>query len=482
MSLFGIDISEHQNPQYIDYSTLCANLKWAIVREGYGMNRMDKFVKDHLSGFKKYGVPIIGVYHFIYATSEYEAEMNGKCCVDNLEALGLPKTTRVWCDFEYHTVDKAAEKGVKLGPTECQKFTEAFLKRVSEAGYPVGVYTNGDFYVNWYRRSLTGKYPIWLADYTGAPDYQCIIQQFGARVIPGYRYELDCNYLFDEQEIVSIQNTSSRPSSVTVDNLIDKVISLAKTEEGYREKASNYLLDEKYANAGSGNYTKYGRDMHQVQPSNMDFPAAWCDAFVDWLFWKIFGASLARRMLCGDFDDYTVVSANYYKRQGQWFTTPKKGDQVFFKNSGGICHTGLVTEVKDGKVCTIEGNSSNTVRSHEYAFGDSYIAGYGRPRYELAINEAPVATVQPSAPSTGSGLNKTEKFVGKVNVSENSTLNVRTWAGVEYPNIKSYPFLKRGNLVSVCDTVRDSNGSAWYYIKIANKYYGFVSAKYVERV
>jgi hypothetical protein len=63
-----------------------------------------------------------------------------------------------------------------------------------------------------------------------------------------------------------------------------------------------------------------------------------------------------------------------------------------------------------------------------------------------------------------------------------SQLNVRTWAGTEYPNIKSWPILERGNLVDVCDTVDDSKGNPWYYIRIAGEFYGFASAKYIKRV
>lgn len=167
---------------------------------------------------------------------------------------------------------------------------------------------------------------------------------------------------------------------------IDIVLRIASEEVGYQEKASAANLDDKTANAGSNNYTKYGRDMHNIQPSNMDYPAAWCDAFVDWCFYKAFGASLAKQILCGDFDDYTITSANYYKKAGRWSTTPKRGYQIFFKNANGICHTGLVYQVEDNIVYTIEGNKSNAVRKAQYNKDDTYIAGYGMPGYELAVN------------------------------------------------------------------------------------------------
>lgn len=81
--------------------------------------------------------------------------------------------------------------------------------------------------------------------------------------------------------------------------------------------------------------------------------------------------------------------------------------------------------------------------------------------------------------ATSSGPNKTSKWTGKV--AHCSKLNVRTYAGKTYPNIKSYPVLNRDNVVAVCDTVKDSSGNDWYYIKIADKFYGFVSASYIEK-
>lgn len=77
-----------------------------------------------------------------------------------------------------------------------------------------------------------------------------------------------------------------------------------------------------------------------------------------------------------------------------------------------------------------------------------------------------------------SGPSKDRKFVGEVTAS---LLYVRTYAGTEYDTIKSWPALGRGNLVDVCDTVLDAAGEEWYYIRIADKYYGFSKAEYIKR-
>jgi hypothetical protein len=69
----------------------------------------------------------------------------------------------------------------------------------------------------------------------------------------------------------------------------------------------------------------------------------------------------AKSLLAGDFNDYTVASAEMYEKKGALDTTPKKGAQVFFTKNGkpsGCHHTGIVYQVDDTKFYTIEGNTS----------------------------------------------------------------------------------------------------------------------------
>ena len=79
-----------------------------------------------------------------------------------------------------------------------------------------------------------------------------------------------------------------------------KVIAVAMAEVGYLEKSkAAYKKDpnviyEKTAGAGQDNITKYGKEMHDIYPKTMDFPAYWCDEFVDWCFQKAYGVSNAK--------------------------------------------------------------------------------------------------------------------------------------------------------------------------------------------
>lgn len=196
-------------------------------------------------------------------------------------------------------------------------------------------------------------------------------------------------------------------------NYASTVVDIALNEVGYLEKKSNKNLDSKTANAGSANYTKYGRDMHKLYPAVMDFPAYWCDAFVDWCFYKAYGVANAKKLLGGNFDDYTVNSAALYKKKNAYYKkNPKVGDQIFFHNGTRICHTGLVYKVDSTYVYTVEGNTSGAsgvvsngggVAKKKYALSYSKIDGYGRPNYDEKKTSTTTTTTATSTKKTYSG-------------------------------------------------------------------------------
>ena len=175
---------------------------------------------------------------------------------------------------------------------------------------------------------------------------------------------------------------------------IQKILDLARSEIGYHEKASASGLDEKDVNSGGANWTKYARDLDRTNWYNGGKNGyAWCDVFVDWLFYKCFGDPLGRNMICqptGSAGAGCLYSAQYYKSAGRWHTSaPQPGDQIFFTYSPGeYSHTGIVESVSGGMVVTIEGNTSDQVGRRSYGEGSANIAGYGRPRWELAATES----------------------------------------------------------------------------------------------
>lgn len=182
----------------------------------------------------------------------------------------------------------------------------------------------------------------------------------------------------------------------------NKVVQVALAEEGYLEKKSNSKLDSKTANAGSNNYTKYGKEMG----CNGDY---WCDAFVDWCFVQAYGRDNAKNIL-GGFSNYTPTSASYLPGISMKESLP--GDIIFFKNSSRICHTGIIEKVSGGKVYTIEGNTSGAsgvvangggVARKSYSTSYSKIAKVCRPNFGGSSSSSESTSASPGTTSKPSG-------------------------------------------------------------------------------
>lgn len=177
------------------------------------------------------------------------------------------------------------------------------------------------------------------------------------------------------------------------------LLKVAEAEVGYLEKKSNSQLEDKTANAGYNNYTKYAnyfdknyKDFYNGKKNGY----AWCDMFVDWCFVQAFGKTKGRTIIfqplksCGA---GCLYSRKYYMNEDRLFHTPQPGDQIFFYNSSknDIAHTGIVYKVDASKVYTIEGNTSSksgvvanggAVERKSYSLDYYRIAGYGRPLYD----------------------------------------------------------------------------------------------------
>jgi len=212
--------------------------------------------------------------------------------------------------------------------------------------------------------------------------------------------------------------STDEKEDTTMSCTASKVLAVAAAEIGYKEKASNAQLDDKAANAGSANYTKYARDFDQKYPkwyNGKKNGFAWCDMFVDWCFLTAFGYEKALALLCQPERSTgagCTYSAGFYKAKGRFYTSnPKPGDQIFFGTSLSNCsHTGIVEKVDGSKVYTIEGNTSDQVARRSYSLKDGKIVGYGRPKYD-AEDTTPETPTTPTTPATQKTVDELAKEV-----------------------------------------------------------------------
>lgn len=255
---------------------------------------------------------------------------------------------------------------------------------------------------------------------------------------------------------------------------VEKLLNIARNEIGYLEKESNSNLDNKLANAGYKNYTKYARDLdNTIIYNGKKNGYSWCDIFVDWCFVTAFGLKATLEMTYQASKGHGAgcsYSAKCYIDNRRFYVDPQPGDQIFFTKDGGktYYHTGLVEAVANGRVYTIEGNTSNktgvienggAVASKSYPLNYDKIGGYGRPNYNIIDKTTkPTANAKP----------KTGKVTALM-------LNMRSGHSTKD---KVIGWLKKDTAVTI---ISISNDKKWYQIK-SSKYpkSGWVSAKYIK--
>ena len=452
-----------------------------ILRAGYGTTIDSKF-NEYAAACKKNNINIVAVYWFIYATNLTEVKANANKCLEVIKAY---KPKIVFADFEYDTINKAAKKGVKLGAKECDSFTIEFCETVKKAGYTPGYYANTDYYKNMYSSVKNKGYVFWLAHYKSdysyhEPPIKCDFFQYTDRgTVPGVSgKKFDTNVCFSKKYLSKTSSTSTNKpttkpttSSITIDQAIDALIATARAEVGYLEKKSNSQLDDKTANAGYNNYTKYWRDVYPQYQAQ-----AWCAAFVSWCMMKTFGLDTAKKLLKHWPYVYCPTLGNLFTKHAN----PQRGDIVIFCRNGTFTHTGIVTKVDGDAFFTVEGNTSGGsgivpngggVCSKYYYNSKLPGTKFCRPDYSLVTsilgsNSAPNASNQPNQASNSSY----SKWVGSC--TKDRTVVYSKASGTTA--LSSYKSLNKGNLV---DVVGESGYR--YKVKIAGKYTGYVDKTYL---
>ena len=227
-----------------------------------------------------------------------------------------------------------------------------------------------------------------------------------------------------EQKAIANRLRQAQPTDFSV----KPIINWAENERNYTEKDSLTDLDDKTKNAGDDNYTKYSQEVDALGVFSTQVQGQpWCATWITDGFINTYGVDKGLDMLCQPNKNSNAAccgdAAEYYQKAGRWYTSPQVGDQVFFKTTKyQYAHTGIVTEVTDTEVTTIEGNTSSekgvvsnggAVTKKHYPVGYSGFKGFGRPKYEAKQEEPDF-----------------KPYVVRLTAI---ALNVRTGPGTQYP-------------------------------------------------
>lgn len=233
MSKIGADLSEHQNN--IDFKAAAKELDFVILRSTVRKRLDYKFLKN-ASGFKSAGVNIAGIYHFTYARNEADAKADADLAISAFKQAGLKGDSIIFYDFEYDTVTDAKKHGVNLTPSDCQRFTKVFCDRVKAFGYKAGVYLNQDYYKNWYQGKIDKSWYVWLADYTGGPNYPCTFQQYTSSHkvtwVDSASKNVDMNYFFESESDKKSTNSATKTSTIDFSKYKNMISNSGHDENG----------------------------------------------------------------------------------------------------------------------------------------------------------------------------------------------------------------------------------------------------------
>lgn len=368
MTMRGIDISKWQGN--VDFNKVKADgIQFCIFREGY-RQAIDGQFKNYVKGAKAAGIPILGVYHFIYVDGA-TPKQNAEACIANMKAAGLdPTNIWIFSDLEYDTWTKA---GIKATKALCTQYTIEFLDTLKAAGCKkLGIYCNLDYYRNYYDWNQLGEYRkyLWLADYTGEPDVDCVIQQTSSTgKVSGISGNVDMDKLFDESMLPGKEETEMGVTAQDVLNIMRSWIGYSEANGRYLEILNIYNSHKPLARG------------YAIKPSD-----EWCDATVSAAAIKAGAVDLIGTEVGVE------KHVDIFKKKGIWIEDgsikPQAGDIIVFNwddssqpNDGWSDHIGYVEQVSGNTITCIEGNMSERVGRRTINVGWGYIRGFARPKY-----------------------------------------------------------------------------------------------------
>ena len=237
----GIDVSKHN--LIVDWDKLTASgVKFVLIRAGYGNDisqkdpKFDEYVKAALAHNLH-----VGVYWFSYAVSIADAEKEADLCRKVIEPYKGKIDFPVAFDYEYDSAAWAMRKNITV-TASVDAMARGFMDNLKANGWFVNLYTNVDFIRSGkFKAETTKAYDIWLADYSGGPDYPCYIQQTGSTgSVPGITGNVDMDVCFrDYPTMIMAGGYNGYPkqpqTTVKIDTTTDVNLQFGKVYTFYTE-------------------------------------------------------------------------------------------------------------------------------------------------------------------------------------------------------------------------------------------------------
>lgn len=162
-----IDISQWQEPKYINYDLLAQEISGAMIRAGftgYGDGTscyIDPHANTHYTEFNKRGVPC-GFYWYSCAVTEAQGEKEARQLLSFVQGKNVLLPLAIDVEDNYHQA--------KVYRTELTNAVIAFCKTIEQGGRYASIYSSTSWFQSRLDDSRLQKYDHWLAHWTFRPN------------------------------------------------------------------------------------------------------------------------------------------------------------------------------------------------------------------------------------------------------------------------------------------------------------------------
>lgn len=250
--IYGVDLSHNRTVNAMEKITANGKAEFVIPRVAIGSDSVDKNLDRYL---KDRGDLKIGFFSANYFYNETEAIKEADYLINEIEKRGFnPENVDlpIFEDWEGFSYNYNVKNGRNITPEQLREMTVAWCEEVKSRGYVAGIYTNKEFWDNWFGQAFFDAHPdylIWFARPIDAnePDRPCYMWQYACN--DGAEYglagePLDKNILYGEYVQNMIKPLSEKPCKLyigfaspgdikTIKTKVEELGVEAKTDEGF---------------------------------------------------------------------------------------------------------------------------------------------------------------------------------------------------------------------------------------------------------
>jgi len=250
--IYGVDLSHNRTVNAMEKITANGKAEFVIPRVAIGSDSVDKNLDRYL---KDRGDLKIGFFSANYFYNETEAIKEADYLIDEIEKRGFNPDNvdlPIFEDWEGFSYNYNVKNGRNITPQQLREMTVAWCEEVKRCGYVAGIYTNKDFWDNWFGQEFFDAHPdykIWFARPIDAeqPDRECYMWQYACN--DGAEYglagePLDKNILYGEYVQDMIKPLSETPCQLcigfasqgdikTIKAKVEELGVEAKSDEGF---------------------------------------------------------------------------------------------------------------------------------------------------------------------------------------------------------------------------------------------------------